>query len=188
MKNCLVESGCPSVKMPTCSIRLRGLPRRLFRLTKRSVSKTIGKKNSAHGSLPKRITGFQGLDEITSGGLPRGANTSNRSINKAMTCQRDPELEMDYRANSSDNRPQPIFGRNSMSYTRHHPIQHEQYRENQREWKRAHHDWKFWVALSLMLTSMLIDIVTWDETVRPETQNPQHLKQPLRWIRLSTCG
>ena len=29
-------------------------------------------------------------------------------------------------------------------------------------WKRAHHDWKFWVALILMLTAMMIYVMTDD--------------------------
>ena len=66
-----------------------------------------------------------------------------------------------------------------MTHTKHHPDQHERYIENLPYWKRAHHDWKFWVGLSLMLTSMLIYIVTLDESVQPETQNAQQLKQPL---------
>ena len=66
-----------------------------------------------------------------------------------------------------------------MTQTKHHPDQHEQYIENLPYWKRAHHDWKFWVALSLMLTSMLIFIVSLNESVQPEIQTTQQLKQPI---------
>ena len=41
----------------------------------RPIPKTGEKKNSKPGSLPKCITGIQGLDEITDGGLPQGRPT-----------------------------------------------------------------------------------------------------------------
>ncbi len=66
-----------------------------------------------------------------------------------------------------------------MTHTKHHPDHEQQQKGNEPYWKRAHHDWKFWVALSLMLTSMLIYIVTLDESVQPETKNSQQVKQPL---------
>jgi hypothetical protein len=34
-------------------------------------------------------------------------------------------------------------------------------------WKRAHHDWKFWVALSLMLVAMFIYLMTDDLSFVP---------------------
>ena len=37
--------------------------------------KTAQKQNSESRSLPKALTGIQGLDEITGGGLPRGRPT-----------------------------------------------------------------------------------------------------------------
>ena len=47
-----------------------------FCLKERLISKTVGKKNnSTPGNLPKCTTGIQGLDEITSGGLPQGRPT-----------------------------------------------------------------------------------------------------------------
>ena len=75
MKSRPVISGRSSVNKPTWSIPLRGWPRRLFCLKERSISKTVEKKNSASASLPKCTTGIQGLDEITSGGLPQGRPT-----------------------------------------------------------------------------------------------------------------
>ena len=38
-------------------------------------------------------------------------------------------------------------------------------------WKRAHHDWKFWVAVFLMLLGMGVYIVTLDLSVQPNLQN-----------------
>ncbi len=75
MKSRPVQLGRSSVNKPTWSIPLRGWPRRFFCLKESSISKTVGKKNSALTSLPKCTTGIQGLDEITSGGLPRGRPT-----------------------------------------------------------------------------------------------------------------
>ncbi len=47
-----------------------------FRLKERLISKTVGKNNySVPGNLPKCTTGIQGLDEITTGGLPQGRPT-----------------------------------------------------------------------------------------------------------------
>jgi len=34
-------------------------------------------------------------------------------------------------------------------------------------WKRAHHDWKFWVALLLMLFAMGVYLFTNDLSLRP---------------------
>jgi hypothetical protein len=34
-------------------------------------------------------------------------------------------------------------------------------------WKRAHHDWRFWVALLLMLGAMLIYLMTDDLSMVP---------------------
>ena len=47
-----------------------------FCLKERHISKTVGKKShSFPENLPKCTTGIQGLDEITSGGLPQGRPT-----------------------------------------------------------------------------------------------------------------
>jgi len=40
-------------------------------------------------------------------------------------------------------------------------------------WTRAHHDWKFWVALSLMLAAMVIYVMTQDLAWRPRSQAQQ---------------
>jgi hypothetical protein len=40
-------------------------------------------------------------------------------------------------------------------------------------WKRAHHDWKFWVALLLMLAAMFIYVKSNDLSVRPNNQIQQ---------------
>jgi hypothetical protein len=39
--------------------------------------------------------------------------------------------------------------------------------EHRPYWKRAHHDWRFWVALVLMLGSMLIYVMTDDLSIVP---------------------
>jgi hypothetical protein len=60
-----------------------------------------------------------------------------------------------------------------------HTHKHEAEKVGESYWKRAHYDWKFWVAIVLMLTSMFIYIVSLDESVQPDTQTPQQIKQPL---------
>ena len=37
-------------------------------------------------------------------------------------------------------------------------------------WTRAHRDWKFWVALSLMLAAMVIYVMSDDLALRPHSQ------------------
>jgi hypothetical protein len=39
--------------------------------------------------------------------------------------------------------------------------------EHRPYWKRAHHDWRFWVAISLMLLAMLIYVMTDDLSIVP---------------------
>ena len=39
--------------------------------------------------------------------------------------------------------------------------------EHRPYWKRAHHDWRFWVALVLMLAAMLIYVMTDDLSIVP---------------------
>jgi hypothetical protein len=56
-----------------------------------------------------------------------------------------------------------------------HP--HTHYKKEHGEkpyWKRAHHDWKFWVALFFLLFAMWIYIRSNDLSVRPNghTQQP----------------
>ncbi|MCX6170244.1 MAG: hypothetical protein NTX65_12935 [Ignavibacteriales bacterium] len=40
-------------------------------------------------------------------------------------------------------------------------------------WKRAHHDWKFWVAILLMLVAMFIYVKSNDLSMRPNKQMQQ---------------
>jgi hypothetical protein len=42
-------------------------------------------------------------------------------------------------------------------------------------WKRAHHDWKFWIAVLLMLLGMAIYVKTNDLSVRPHIQMQQRV-------------
>ncbi len=39
--------------------------------------------------------------------------------------------------------------------------------EHRPYWKRAHHDWRFWVALVLMLVAMFIYLMTDDLSIVP---------------------
>jgi len=45
--------------------------------------------------------------------------------------------------------------------------------EHRPYWKRAHHDWKFWAALVLMLTAMLIYVMTDDLAFVPRIHSRQ---------------
>jgi hypothetical protein len=45
-------------------------------------------------------------------------------------------------------------------------------------WKRAHQDWKFWIAIVLMLTAMGIYIVTLDLSVQPNVGNKLQQQVP----------
>ncbi len=40
-------------------------------------------------------------------------------------------------------------------------------------WKRAHHDWKFWIVIVIMLTAMATYLKTNDLSVRPRNPVPQ---------------
>ena len=42
-------------------------------------------------------------------------------------------------------------------------------------WKRAHRDWKFWMALSLMLAAMIIYVMSDNLAFRPRHQPQQPL-------------
>jgi hypothetical protein len=42
-------------------------------------------------------------------------------------------------------------------------------------WKRAHHDWRFWGGLFLMLVAIIIYVMSYDLAWRPRSQ----LQQPL---------
>jgi hypothetical protein len=42
-------------------------------------------------------------------------------------------------------------------------------------WRRAHHDWKFWLALALMLSAMFIYVMTDDLAFVPRVHSgPAH--------------
>ncbi|MHB8581160.1 MAG: hypothetical protein ACYDA4_15060 [Ignavibacteriaceae bacterium] len=40
-------------------------------------------------------------------------------------------------------------------------------------WKRAHHDWKYWLAILLMLVAIIIYVKTNDLSARPHPQMQQ---------------
>ncbi len=42
-------------------------------------------------------------------------------------------------------------------------------------WKRAHHDWRFWVAVFLMFAAMIIYVMSNDLALRPRSQPQQPL-------------
>jgi hypothetical protein len=42
-------------------------------------------------------------------------------------------------------------------------------------WARVHRDWKFWVALSLMLAAMVVYVMSDDLAIRPHRQIQQRL-------------
>jgi hypothetical protein len=42
-------------------------------------------------------------------------------------------------------------------------------------WKRAHRDWKLWVAVLIMLGAMAVYITTVDLSVRPNGQTQQRV-------------
>ena len=46
-------------------------------------------------------------------------------------------------------------------------------------WTRAHHDWKFWVALSLMFAAMVIYVMSDNLAFRPRRQAQQSQSGPV---------
>ena len=55
-----------------------------------------------------------------------------------------------------------------------HHIHEERIQKSHRPyWKRAHHDWKFWVALFLMFVGMIIYVLSQDLSFRPRNQPHQ---------------
>ena len=42
-------------------------------------------------------------------------------------------------------------------------------------WKRAHHDWKFWIAILLMLAAMVMYVKTNDLSMQPHNQMQQRV-------------
>jgi hypothetical protein len=39
-------------------------------------------------------------------------------------------------------------------------------------WKRAHHDWRFWAALLLMIAAMIVYVMSEDLSLRPRSHPP----------------
>ena len=64
---------------------------------------------------------------------------------------------------------------------RHHGEQHHNsdHQGHRPYWTRAHRDWKFWVALSLMLAAMVIYVMSEDLAFRPHRQAQQSLSGPV---------
>jgi len=50
---------------------------------------------------------------------------------------------------------------------------HNKVNHNRPYWKRAHHDWRFWVAVSLMFAGIMFYVMSDDLSWRPPVQ-PQH--------------
>ena len=49
-------------------------------------------------------------------------------------------------------------------------------RSRRAAWKRPHHDWRFWVAIALMLTGIAVYVLTDSEALRPGS--PAHQPMP----------
>jgi len=65
---------------------------------------------------------------------------------------------------------------NKRSHRHHGEQDHNSVHQGHRPyWKRAHHDWKFWVALFLMLAAMIIYVMSDDLALRPHRQAQQPL-------------
>ena len=46
-------------------------------------------------------------------------------------------------------------------------------KEHRPYWKRAHQDWRFWLALILMIVAMGIYVMSEDLSMRPRSRPPQ---------------
>jgi len=65
---------------------------------------------------------------------------------------------------------------NKRSHRHHGEHDHNSdYQARRPYWTRAHHDWKFWVALFLMLAAMIIYVMSDDLALRPHRQAQQPL-------------
>jgi hypothetical protein len=62
---------------------------------------------------------------------------------------------------------EPKQGHPHTSYESEHP--HKPY------WKRIHHDWKFWIAIGVMLIAMLIYVETNDLSLKPGSPPAQRV-------------
>jgi hypothetical protein len=61
------------------------------------------------------------------------------------------------------------------SHHRHGADQNSVHESPRPYWKRAHHDWRLWVAVVLMLTGMMIYVMSEDFALWPRRQPPQPL-------------
>jgi len=50
-------------------------------------------------------------------------------------------------------------------------------KEHRPYWKRAHQDWRFWLALILMIVAMGIYVMTEDLSLRPQQPIPSSLRK-----------
>ena len=69
---------------------------------------------------------------------------------------------------------------NKRSHRHHGEHDHNSDYQAQRPyWRRAQHDWKFWVALFLMLAAMVIYVMSDDLAFRPHRQAQQSQSGPV---------
>jgi hypothetical protein len=69
---------------------------------------------------------------------------------------------------------------NKRSHRHHGELDHDSDHQGKRPyWTRAHRDWKFWVALSLMLAAMVIYVMSDDLAFRPHRQAQQSQSGPV---------
>ena len=69
---------------------------------------------------------------------------------------------------------------NKRSHRHHGEHDHNSdYQARRPYWTRAHHDWKFWVALSLMLGAMVIYVMSDNLAFRPRRQGLQSQSGPI---------
>jgi hypothetical protein len=55
-------------------------------------------------------------------------------------------------------------------------VAHHVQRDPRPYWKRAHHDWRFWVGLVLMLTAMAIYVLSDNEAFLPWRPQPTPMR------------
>jgi hypothetical protein len=59
----------------------------------------------------------------------------------------------------------------------HHDHHHDQHSHAKAPW-RPHHDWRFWVAVALMLAGMAAYVLSMDESLRPGGPKPAQPAAP----------
>jgi hypothetical protein len=47
-------------------------------------------------------------------------------------------------------------------------------------WKRAHHDWRFWVGVVLVVAAMIVYVMTDNLSLRPRVQRQPPPAAPIR--------